>query len=860
MQLRSHIEIGLLALRRGYLDLGRLAQAVADLQASGQPPGAEYWLGPGLMTERQLDEVLATVAASSRFVVPSTDRAEPHTAVVGVGPTLFQAGRAHHEPPIEGRSGDRYTELGVLGTGGMGAVIECIDRDLGRRVALKMLKAELEDDGAAARMLEREARVTGSLEHPNIVPVYDVGVSGKGAPFYVMRLVEQPTLGDVLGKLGDGDTEAMATYSLGRLLRHFIQICETVDYAHSRGVVHCDLKPANVLLGSFGEVLVLDWGLAYRAAEGTEYRGGTPGYMAPEQLDPARKAPIDARTDVYALGVILWEMITLESHGTATVTTVMRKPTAGVSPVPQGEGPGRRPPPTHLPAELAEICGRALEPDPEKRYASARDLAKAVAAFLEGTREKERRQQRAAELIQEADGLAAGYFEFLETRPERLAELDLVRARIAPWEPPAAKRALWDEEDRLAVTDALGVRTLHAAAAAYEQALDEVPGHPAARAGLARLYHAQLERAEERRDELDRIYFEELVKQHDDGTLLSSMRAEGRLLLEVRPAGSATVSVVDEVDRRLQPVRPAELGAAPLAVALPPGRHQLDLAVAGRAVRVPLLMRPGREARVVVDLDAGVAPPDDDEVLVVGGKALLGGESGGSLAEIDVPAFIIGRFPVTFGAYLDFLTELQREDPLRAVAHAPRGRDGVLLWRWLGDNDGEYVPARISTWSDDIDLLRRLPAYGVDAVSAEAYAAWRSRATGRHYRLPGEREWEKAGRGADGRLYPWGDRFDASFCKMRQSRPGLPRPEPVGAFAIDESPWGVRDLAGGIAEWVVPGDGPPNPPADAAQRPMVSRGGAWSDWPYDCVLTARRTYFAVERSSRVGFRLVRPAT
>lgn len=137
---------------------------------------------------------------------------------------------------------------------------------------------------------------------------------------------------------------------------------------------------------------------------------------------------------------------------------------------------------------------------------------------------------------------------------------------MAPWEPPARKRALWDEEDRLAITDALGVRTLHAAIAAYEQALDEVPGHPEARRGLARLYRAQLERAEERREELDRIYFEELVKHYDDGSVVSAMRAEGRLLLDVPGGATVRVAAIEEIDRRMQEVRPVELGAAGRAV------------------------------------------------------------------------------------------------------------------------------------------------------------------------------------------------------------------------------------------------------------------------------------------------------
>src|SRR5207237_4471049 len=117
---------------------------------------------------------------------------------------------------------------------------------------------------------------------------------------------------------------------------------------------------------------------------------------------------------------------------------------------------------------------------------------------------------------------------------------------------------------------------------------------------------------------------------------------------------------------------------------------------------------------------------------------------------------------------------------------------------------GAIVPSRILRFGDDVARLRELPVFGVELGGATAYAAWRSSKTGRAYRLPHEWEWEKAARGADARIYPWGNRFDATRCKMRESRREPPRPEPRGAFASDASIYGVRDLAGGVAAWVLP--------------------------------------------------------
>jgi serine/threonine-protein kinase len=202
-------------------------------------------------------------------------------------------------------AGDRYAVHELLGRGGMGAVYRATDRLLQRDVALKVLPTELEQDGIAQR-LEREARVLAALEHPGIVAIHDAGKIGDGRPFYVMRLVRGRRL-----------DEQARTESLGERLRRFLAVCDAVSFAHSRGVIHRDLKPANVMVGEFGEVLVLDWGVAKRAKDtGVESESesdpdgiavGTPGFMAPEQSIAA--ADVDTRADIYALGAMLRELV-----------------------------------------------------------------------------------------------------------------------------------------------------------------------------------------------------------------------------------------------------------------------------------------------------------------------------------------------------------------------------------------------------------------------------------------------------------------------------------------------------------------------------------------------------------------------
>jgi serine/threonine protein kinase len=275
----------------------------------------------------------------------------------------------------------RYREVREIANGGTGRVIECLDIELDRRVAIKTARRDPADP-QVQQMLRREARLTGRLEHPNIVPVYDAGVDEQGGPYHVMRLLSQPTLETVLGKLAAGEPEILATYSIGRLLTDFLQVCRAVDYANSCGVIHCDLKPANILLGRYGEVLVVDWGLAYDARDQTGFRGGTPGYMAPEQLDP--QARLDARTDVFALGAILYEILSLHSPFDAAseseVQTLVGEFVAG---------DWAPPPPGRLrtiavPREIEEISMRALDPDPAGRFATAGEMARAIEAALFG--------------------------------------------------------------------------------------------------------------------------------------------------------------------------------------------------------------------------------------------------------------------------------------------------------------------------------------------------------------------------------------------------------------------------------------------------------------------------------------------
>jgi serine/threonine protein kinase len=239
-------------------------------------------------------------------------------------------------------AGTRYAITGELGRGGMGTVYEAHDSVLDRPVALKVLTLGEGDPAATERML-KEARVMADLEHPGIVPVHDAGTLPGGRVYYAMKLVR----GELLARWA-------ASRPLPDRLRVFQKVCEAAAFAHARGVIHRDLKPGNVMIGSFGEVLLLDWGVSRRREEPAEPDGvvlGTRAYMAPEQA-AGRTDLVTERTDVYALGAILAFLLEEE--------------------VPSA------------PKSLLSVAAKAMSPEPADRYRDAAELAAEVERFLDG--------------------------------------------------------------------------------------------------------------------------------------------------------------------------------------------------------------------------------------------------------------------------------------------------------------------------------------------------------------------------------------------------------------------------------------------------------------------------------------------
>jgi WD40 repeat protein/tetratricopeptide (TPR) repeat protein/tRNA A-37 threonylcarbamoyl transferase component Bud32 len=332
---------------------------------------------------------------------------DPYAKRVDDDPYATRVEGSHAHGPADAvgtptSSGRRFRILRPHARGGLGQVSVALDEELHREVALKEIQDRHADEPESRARFVLEAEITGSLEHPGVVPVYGLGRSADGRPYYAMRFIQGDSLQEAVEHFHQPDQAARdpaeQTLALRGLLRRFVDVCNAVAYAHSRGVLHRDLKPGNVMLGPYGETLVVDWGLAKPAGRPEDEDGhreaafrpwalgtvlptlvgqvvGTPGFMSPEQA-AGRLEELGPASDVYSLGATLYAVLT----GRAPVESP--DPGAVLQQVPPGDGPPPRPVNPAVPVARAAICRKAMARQPEARYSTALALAAEVERWL----------------------------------------------------------------------------------------------------------------------------------------------------------------------------------------------------------------------------------------------------------------------------------------------------------------------------------------------------------------------------------------------------------------------------------------------------------------------------------------------
>ncbi len=799
--------------------------------------------------------------------------------------TLPMLRRPFTEPGATGPEvpgGERYRALSELGRGGMGTVERVWDRVLDREVVRKVIHAALwpSDESRFAN----EARITGRLQHPGVIPVHDLGQLPDGRPYYIMEEVQGRTLESMIESM---DWTAAPEPNIRRVVEVLRRVAETVAYAHAQGVIHRDLKPANIMLGSYGEVRVVDWGLAHdltspEAASDPDLATsgasrltrlgdvlGTPAYMPPEQA-LGKLELMGPWGDVYAIGATLYHALSGRPPYLGSAASVIAQVSTRAPEPLASAGAGRR-----LPDELCRHVEAAMARDPAQRP-SAEAMAAMLADWLDGAR----RRETGLALVHQAHSLEP-HVQALRQEAARLrAEAEGALAELEPWEPEERRHQAWALEERAAKADQEALLAELEMTRLLQSALEASPGLLEADLALARLYQREHAAAEARHDPAAAARFEALLRAHDRGEHTEWLSGDARLNLITDPPGAQVrLYRYEERQRRLIAVFDQDLGPTPLLDrVLPRGSYLLLIERPGRApMRYPVLLeRGGRWTGAPPDADRTLPvplPPEDlgpDDLYVPPGWFWSGGDPDavdpwpGTRRWVD--AFVIRRHPVTNAEYLAFLDDLvaqgRAEEAEERLPRAAASEGVAAIPVAVRDDRGRYTLRQPAI--AHVGGLRH-PVTRVRWEDACAYARWEAARTGRPWRLPHDQEWEKAARGVDGRRFPWGDHFDATRASVINSRKGVPTSAEVDAFPYDESPYGLRGAAGNVRDWCANayrGRADPSPrvrsdldPGDPAWR--LNRGGSFVSAPRFCALASR---FADPPSSRlavVGFRLAR---
>lgn len=840
---------------------------------------------------RPAGDTVNVTALEQASSVPAPSRVAGPAASSAADNRLHRSSAAADDSP---ELPSRFEDLGLLGVGGMGEVRRVRDRVLNRVVAMKIIQPRvLETRLGRARFLA-EAQATAQLQHPGVVPVHDAGQLRDGRDYYVMQQVIGRTLDEVIrevhavsGPRGYGVSQT--GWSFRRLVQAFHAACEAMAYAHARGVIHRDLKPQNVLVGAYGEVFVVDWGLMKivgsggpTAEEAEAELGevlspaddglprtlagrvtGTPAYMSPEQA-LGQVGKMGPPSDVFSLGLVLYEILWGFSpycEGADRFRSLLPQ-IQGVEKLlfPDDERQTRPP----VPDVLERICRECLQADPDARFPDAGALAAEMGGFLLGARNRE----QALAVLEEADRLSVTVTS-LERRARRARDEAAQRLEAVAFDAPAsAKREVWQLEDearRLQVdAEVKQAQWLEL----VRSALTHDPGLADAHHRLADHHRERLMRAECDDDLAAAAPALWLLRAHAAGRHARFLKGRGAITLHTDPPGAEVIlHRMEERDRKLVAVEVGSLGRTPLdAVEVERGSYLLVVLAEGfLPLRVPVRLHreehwdgipPGARETLPVRLQR----PEDlapGERYVPGGWFDAGAVEGPAMRallprRVWVDGFVIQRHPVTLGAFARTLDLVHERDAELAARWLPTGPGGPLLYR-----EGTSFIA------DQPEL----PVTWISWDTAMAYADWLSSRSTLPWRLPGELEWEKAARGVDGRAYPWGNHLDPMFAAHRASFRGQHAMQPVDAFADDESVYGVRGMAGNVSDWCLDAwrvDGPlvqddvvcPRLPERHDGQLRAIRGGQHGG--RDLRVAVRRQAMRDARLPTVSFRLLRP--
>jgi serine/threonine protein kinase/formylglycine-generating enzyme required for sulfatase activity len=759
---------------------------------------------------------------------------DPPSAASDLSDRVLKRLRAH------GVKETRYVLKGEVARGGMGVILKAWDEDLRRNLAMKVVIDRSSGEDVAANEIDpktlcrflEEAQITGQLDHPGIVPVHELGLDAAGHVYFTMRLVKGRTLKHVFDLVHKGESDWTVTRTLGVLMK----VCEAMAYAHAKGVIHRDIKPANIMVGRFGEVYVMDWGLArvigaedrhdirinreLMSAQLSTVRSerrpdgevsddalvtmdgdivGTPAYLSPEQ-GRGEIAKLDARTDVYSVGCMLYQLLAGQVPFMPSGARIgphmllMRvlegppKPLAELAP--------------EAPAELIAICDKAMAREPADRYWTADDLASDLRAYLDG---RVVRAYESGALAEIKKWVARNR---LAAAASFLAMAAVVGGLIAKGEVAAQNRRALDES-----ADSYRAREL------LEDAIEPLPSHPDKEDQFrewlqrARALVEKRGRHEERLAELEAAVpavpsVEQLLQLERERELIENLeRLEGPGGEGVIRQMQARLQVALDVDRLTLsgPGVAARWTEAIAAIEASP--HYSGLRLEPQLGLVPVRENPVTEFWEFWHLETGIEPESDDS-----GGYRVTKETGLVFVLIPAGTYHMGTQARRPDEPNYDLLSMPNERPMRqrTVKAFFLSKYEMTQGQWLGltgENPSQYPPGGDveSDWTHPVEWL--------------SWATTQAAMTRLGLELPTEEQWEFACRA--GTESPWSSGPDmaslarvanvadkstraSQFTNATKIAPwddGFAAHAPVGSF--EPNPWGLYDTHGNVHEWVV---------------------------------------------------------
>ena len=730
--------------------------------------------------------------ASAEVTIPQKTPTRSNVAKTSAANTAVVA----NEAPLQGK----YTLVREIARGGMGQIYFCEDPQLERQVAVKV--SSVSEDGEDPRF-SKEAKVLAQLAHPNIVPIYNIGVDAQRRPFYSMKLIKGRTLQAVLNLIRDGDAAAIKEYPRATLLTIFRKACDAMMFAHSKGILHRDLKPENIMVGEYGEVLVMDWGLAKILGKceeqdstssrvndtgdyGMTMEGevmGTPQYMSPEQAE-GMVAQLDQRSDIYSLGGILYAILTLRPpiEGTTLDEVLAKVKNGSISSMAANRGSKaanaagmRTAAVVEVPEALQSVTLNAMATDRNMRYPSVELFAGDIERYQNG----------------------------FATKAEAAGTLKRIK--------------LWVARNKV-LTGAV-VAMLLVVSGFTAKLL--VEGRKTA-AALARLRSSAPTFALRAEDELQSGNVEEALEAASNAVDLQPEVAEYH-----RIRGNV-LQVMARWPEALKEYR--------LARGDEPAEKNLKLT---------------EELIHQTEKEAGDAKAKERLFKELNAQ--------GRQYEAMALASALGDFGKNRKKDLSAMPELVRCLEAKLL---PLPGTNILLSK-TEFTVGEwklYLRAEgLPDWTQpDLEFEQNdeHPVVNVSWNDAKTFCEWLVRATGRQWRLPTNQEWEAA---AGATKYPWGDHYppswnDGNYAVAQDGRgdpqriglDGIKGTAPVGSFKANML--GFYDLGGNVNEWMWDG-------MEKKTGKQVFRGGNWHDDQRACTVTYRLRTVPRHRGNDLGFRL-----